>query len=181
LEQLDLILHPVRLRIITALERDPLTTQQITTALGDVPASSIYRHLRLLLEGNMIRVARIRQVKGIEEKVYELAMENPLLAAGAFEGLGKQELSKYFSIFFGVALNNVNDYLEHSPDPQWTRDQLGFGEFTFYATREEFRHIWDTVWEMLLQAERNLPNEGRVKRKMTVAMYPGVVQPTDQE
>ena len=45
----NLILHPVRLRIIQTLVRRERNTQHIADTLPDVPVSSLYRHIRMLL------------------------------------------------------------------------------------------------------------------------------------
>ena len=68
MKKADLIIHPVRLRIMQALTNQTLTTQEITDELGDVPKSSVYRHLKMLLDGGLIAVAETNLVKGIGEK-----------------------------------------------------------------------------------------------------------------
>jgi DNA-binding transcriptional ArsR family regulator len=55
-ERIDLILHPVRFRILEKLVGERLTTAKIAGQLSDVPKSSIYRPIRLLLEEGMIAV-----------------------------------------------------------------------------------------------------------------------------
>src|SRR5688572_10686821 len=66
--KLDLILHPVRLRILMALAGNDMTTQELTRLVGDVPASSIYRHVNRLIAGGLIEVVAERQVRGTVEK-----------------------------------------------------------------------------------------------------------------
>lgn len=50
----DVIVHPVRLRIIVALTRSPRTAAELERSLGDVPLPSIYRHLAILRDGGII-------------------------------------------------------------------------------------------------------------------------------
>ena len=68
LDKVELIIHPVRLRIMQAMGAEKLTTQEIAERLPDVPKSSLYRHLKLLLEGEMIGLAETRLVHGIQER-----------------------------------------------------------------------------------------------------------------
>ncbi|MCP4428431.1 MAG: helix-turn-helix domain-containing protein, partial [Chloroflexi bacterium] len=73
LRKADLIIHPIRFRILQTLAAETLTTQEIAERLPGTPKSSIYRHLKTLLAGEAITVAETRSVKGIQEKVYRLA------------------------------------------------------------------------------------------------------------
>ena len=53
----DVLLHPVRLRIVQALlPRRQLTAQEIGRHLGDVPQATLYRHLNKLLDGGIIEI-----------------------------------------------------------------------------------------------------------------------------
>ncbi len=45
--QLELMIHPVRIRVLGALARRPLTTAELDVEIPDVPRSSLYRHVRL--------------------------------------------------------------------------------------------------------------------------------------
>ena len=53
----DLLLHPVRLRIVQAFLGDrALTTAELGTELPDVPPASLYRHVGVLVEGGVLAV-----------------------------------------------------------------------------------------------------------------------------
>lgn len=41
--KVDLLLHPVRLRVVQALLGQEMTPQQLVDALGDVPQATLYR------------------------------------------------------------------------------------------------------------------------------------------
>ena len=60
----DLLLHPVRLRIIKAFLGDrALTTGQLATELADVPPGSLYRHVALLTRAGVLQVVAERRVR----------------------------------------------------------------------------------------------------------------------
>ncbi|GIK28103.1 MAG: helix-turn-helix domain-containing protein [Chloroflexi bacterium] len=179
-QALALIVHPVRLRILQALVRRERTTHQIADALPDVPVSSLYRHLRLLLEGGYIEIASTRSVNGIEEKTYQLSDSKPaLLADQDFEGLDKAGLQQVFSLLTGMILTSFHAYLDATPDPDWKRDRLSCAEFTFFATPDEYDALWTQVWDLLQSAETRPAAAGRVPRKIAIAGYPGVSDPSD--
>ena len=69
----ELLLHPVRLRIMQAFLGDrALTTSQLSAELSDVPAASLYRHVARLVRANVLQVVAERQVRGAVERTYVL-------------------------------------------------------------------------------------------------------------
>ena len=73
----DVILHPVRMRIISTLFKRRLTTQQIGRALPEVAQATLYRHLSRLMQAGVVAVVALRPVRGVTEKVYALAEDKP--------------------------------------------------------------------------------------------------------
>ena len=64
----DLLLHPVRLRIVQAFLGDrALTTAQLAAELGDVPHASLYRHVSLLAKAGVLHVVAERRVRAVVE------------------------------------------------------------------------------------------------------------------
>jgi len=54
----DLILHPVRMRMIIVLSGRQLTPKQLATELKDVASATLYHHLNLLTEAGITRVSK---------------------------------------------------------------------------------------------------------------------------
>ena len=71
----DLLLHPVRLRIVKAfLGERALTTSQLAEELKDVPSGSLYRHVALLVKAGVLQVVAERRVRGAVERTYMLRL-----------------------------------------------------------------------------------------------------------
>src|SRR5215471_21360478 len=69
----DLLLHPVRLRIVQAFLGDrALTTSDLAAELADVPAASLYRHVARLVAAGVLTVVAERRVRGAVERTYVL-------------------------------------------------------------------------------------------------------------
>ena len=69
----DLLLHPVRLRIVQAFLGDrALTTSDLAAELADVPAASLYRHVARLVDAGVLAVVAERRVRGALERTYVL-------------------------------------------------------------------------------------------------------------
>ena len=67
----ELLLHPVRLRIIGAFLGDrKLTTAGLRAELPDVPPTSLYRHIGHLIDAGVLDVVSERRVRGTVERTY---------------------------------------------------------------------------------------------------------------
>jgi len=65
----DLLLHPVRLRIVEAFLGDrALTTTQLRAELPDVPPASLYRQVARLVAAGVLGVVAQRRVRGALER-----------------------------------------------------------------------------------------------------------------
>ena len=171
IDHVELVIHPVRLRILQSLESDSLTTQEIADRLPDVPKSSLYRHLRLLLESEFVGLAEIRLVKGIQEKVYQLSRP-ARLGPDDIAGLSADDHLRYFTIYLMTLLRSFSDYLIQSPAIDFVADRTGYSEVTFWANRHELDGFTAKLNESLIPLIENEPEEGRSQHKIAVIMYP---------
>lgn len=133
----DLIIHPVRLRILQSLIEGPKTTQEIASELTSVPKSSLYRHLKLLLNERFVEVQDVRLVQGIQEKVYALA-QTPRLSSGDLAQATANDHFRYFTIYVTTLLQGFSDYLTANSELDFEADRVGYNEVMFWATPKEF-------------------------------------------
>lgn len=171
----DLIIHPVRFRILRAMGQDLITTQEIADRLPDVPKSSIYRHLKLLLEGDMVIVADTRLVNGIQEKMYELA-QRPYLSADDMADLRAEEHVQYFTTYVMSLLQDFSAYVTDAEDKggqvDMLADRTGYTEVEFYATLAELDQLQVDLKAAILKLVNNPAGNGRQKRKLSVVTHP---------
>ena len=179
-EKADLIIHPVRLRIVQVLANRRLTTQEIADALPAVPKSSIYRHMQVLLAAGMVEVAATRPVKGIQERIYQLA-QSPHLSAEDIAGLTQDDHLRYFTSYIATLLQGFAEYLEGSPGLDFAADRTGYTEVTFYATNDEFDEFQKTLNQVLLSLLQNDPGDGRLRRKLATITHPLFSKGDDHE
>lgn len=180
LTKAELILHPVRLRILQTLMGDAFTTQEITDRLGNVPKSSIYRHLKLLLAEGMVEIAAARLVNGIQEKTYRLA-QRPFLNPEELVGITGEQHAHYFATFVLALLQNFQQYLtqkELAGGPlDLAADRVGYTDMAFYVTNEEMDQLGQTLNEAILPVLKNEPAPGRHKHKMAFVSHPVDILP----
>ncbi len=84
----DLLLHPVRLRVVQAFLGDRvLTTADLRAELTDVPAATLYRHVGVLAEAGVLAVVGERKVRGAAERSYRLVSSAASVGADDAAGM----------------------------------------------------------------------------------------------
>ncbi len=106
MEHIDLILHPVRMRIILAIANRVLTTQQIADLLPDIAQTTLYRHINLLLEGGILRVVRESQVRGTVERELALVEGAGRIDIETSASMTPQQQEQIFTTFIAMLLAN---------------------------------------------------------------------------
>jgi DNA-binding transcriptional ArsR family regulator len=167
----DLIMHPARFMILQSLAGQQLTTQEISEAIPSVPKSSLYRHLKILLDGGMVEVAETRPVKGIHEMVYRL-VKAPYLGPEDMSGVTKDEHLRYFASYLATLLQGFADYLDTSERLNLLADRVGYTEAKFYADTEELDQFSKDLNQSLLTLLKNKPGKNRHKHKIAFVTYP---------
>ncbi len=175
LTTVELILHPVRLRILQTLMGETLTTQDIADQIPDVPKSSIYRHLKLLLDGEMIAVADTQLVHGIQEKRYGL-QQRPYLGPDDMSGITADEHLRYFTIYILTILRGFAGYLETAVTPAGVvdllADRVGYTETVFFVDADELDALQQGLNDLLRSLAHNPPGNGRHKHKLAFIIHP---------
>ncbi|HSH04809.1 MAG TPA: helix-turn-helix domain-containing protein [Anaerolineae bacterium] len=172
MKKIDVIVHPVRFRILQALQRQGLTTQEIGEELADVPNSSIYRHLKLLLKHEIIQVTETRLVNGIQEKRYGL-VGGVRLSAEELLDLSADEHLGYFTTFVMTLLQGFNNYLQTGKAPyDFHADFVGYTEARFWANREEMEALQGALNAALIPLLENQKGGERKQYKMAIVNHP---------
>ena len=170
----DLILHPVRLRIITATTTDRVTAKDLAQALPDVPQTTLYRHINALVEGGMLEVVDEIPQRGTVERVYSLAAP-PSLQPEDLRGLSKEDYQRTFTIVMTSLLNEAISYLDQVPvDEEF--DLLGAGfnynQITLKLTDEEYQAMNQQILEIMLAASQNEASDDRKRRIFSFLFIP---------
>lgn len=140
--KIDSMLHPVRWKIVHALAGRSLTTEQLVDAVGDVPASSIYRHVRALVDANIVEVAQIDHSSGSGRR---------LLTLQQGEGDGEEEpTNDSIVLLFDAFLKHLSESVRPAIRNANLRDpDIGFREIPLYLRREEIPVVFGKIHEML--------------------------------
>ena len=172
-EKADLIIHPVRLRILRILGENSLTTAELSTRMPDVPKSSLYRHIRKLLDGGMVAVTDINIAKGTEEKVYHCVVP-PTITPQEAEAMSSEDHLRYFSAYAATLIQGFKRYLDTRNTPDFVQDRVGYSEVYFYASTDELDELLAPLSQGLMKLSNNGPTEGRKFRKLVVINHPEI-------
>jgi hypothetical protein len=173
--RVDLLIHPVRLRIIQALGRDRLTTQELAERLPEVPVSSLYRHLQLLRRGDVLDVVERRLVNGIEEKVYAVTGRTHL-SQEEMAHLSGEEHVAYFAMYLISLLQNYATYIAGAADEDGNinlaADYAGYTEVTYYADEAELYAFQAAMNKALLPLIHNEASPERRRYRLAIIAHP---------
>ncbi len=171
----DLIIHPVRFRILQTLAGEALTTQEIAARLTDIPASSLYRHLKMLLDGDIITVAETQLVHGIQEKRYQL-VATPHLNQEDVANMTVEDHLRYFTNYILATLRDFAEYLQQAADPEghvnMLADRTGYTESILFANADELNAFQLKLQEAFMLLAENGPGPGRRKHKFSLITHP---------
>src|SRR5262245_25311234 len=135
----DLLTHPVRARLILAILGRALTTQQIAMLLPDIPRASLYRHIRELVDADVLEVVGETRIRGTVEKTYVVRQKAALLSPEDVQDAGHEEYLRLVTNFLGGMTHVYQAYLAEQEE--------GFPEevfvrwFPLYLTTDEFQML----------------------------------------
>jgi Helix-turn-helix domain len=173
----DLLLHPVRLRILQAFLGDrALTTAELSAELSDVPAASLYRHVARLVQGGVLQVVAERRVRGAVERTYVLRQAASRVRAAEVASMSAEDLRAMFIAFIAGLLGDVDRYLSRGT-PDLLRDGVAFGLEGLWLTDAEFADVMRELYLVLDGRRANLPGAGRRRRLLASMLLPGDERP----
>lgn len=172
----DLILHPVRLRLLAALARRQLTARQLSELLPDIPQATLYHHLGTLTRAGLLRIVSERRVRGTVEKCYALADDLALsLSPADLANASREDHLRYFTIFVATLLGDFARYLQQGdPDApiDLLADGVGYRETPFYLSDDELIQAAKAINQALLPFLKNEPAPHRRRRLFATILIP---------
>src|SRR5215831_13314363 len=148
----DLLLHPIRLRILQAfLGGRPLTTSQLQTELPDVPPASLYRHVAKLADAGVLSIADERRIRGAVERTYRLETSRSTVKPEELAKLSADDHRSMFFTFLAAIIREFDLYLERG-DIDLIRDGVSYGLSAMWLSDTEARKLARALNNLLLPA-----------------------------
>jgi DNA-binding transcriptional ArsR family regulator len=157
----DVVLHPVRLRIIQQFGGGrELTTAQLRNALPDITQATLYRHVGTLVDAQILTVVDERRIRGAVERTLALGDRMAHVDHAELRTMGDAQLRTAFLTFLGELGGGFDRFLT-SPDES-TRDFLGFGQSPLFVSFEDLATIQAGLTELLAPYREPQPGTRRV-------------------
>lgn len=168
----DLLLHPVRIRIIQALlDGSTLTTKQLKTQLTDVPSASLYRHIATLSDAGVLVVTSERPVRGTVEREYALHMPSASIGPDEARALSLDDHRRAFTAYAGVLLADFNRYIDDA-DADPVGDGVSFTQTALWLSDDEVAALRQQLAAVLEPMSTHGPGNGRTKRMLSTVLMP---------
>lgn len=171
----DLILHPVRLRVLQALsgERD-LTTAQLGELLPDVPVATLYRHVSALMDGGVLRVVDERRTRGTVERTYRLVKAAAGVDVEELRGMTADEHRRGFLAFVAGLLAGFDRYLVACADADGRvdplADRLSYRQAALYLSDAELDEMLTELGSVFARYQGTPPGPGRARRTLSAVL-----------
>jgi len=171
----DLILHPVRFRILMTVSARRLTPQQIGAELSDVSQASLYRHINSLTEAGILQVVEETTSRGTVEKLLTLPVQVADLSADDMAAVSLEDQMRYFTNFCALLMGKGRAYFERK-----AKSGKSGGNYSFealYLTDAEFEHLTAVLKGLEALASSNRPAPDRRRRILFTAVIPDDIEP----
>jgi hypothetical protein len=169
----DLLLHPIRLRILQAFLGDrALTTSELRVELPDVPTASLYRHVALLVDAGVLSVVAEHRVRGALERTYVLRSAAASVSLDEVAKMTPDDHRQAFLAFVAGLIGDFDRYLARG-DVDLLRDGVSFRMTAMWLDDAELAELARELITALQPRLRNAPKPGRKRRIFGTVLLPG--------
>jgi len=169
----DLLLHPVRLRIVQAFLGDrALTTSELRAELPDVPAASLYRHVARLVAAGVLAIVAERRVRGAVERTYVLRAAAARISLDEVAAMTPDEHRQAFLAFIAGLIADFDRYLAR-PDFNPVRDLASYNMAGMWLDDTELLDFSRELLRVIQPRLANSPRPGRKQRILATVLLPG--------
>ncbi|GGV00283.1 transcriptional regulator [Streptomyces albospinus] len=181
MDTIELLLHPVRLRVVHALSGGRvLTTSELCARMPEVSKVTMYRHVALLAEAGFLEVAEEQRVRGAVERHYRLRQDRPVVDADAAAAMSPDDHRRGFASAMAVLIAEFNAYLDRDgADP--TADGVSYRQGTFWLTPDELTELSCELLNVLAPRLANRPEGGRAPYLLSPILFPAGRTPSGEE
>ncbi|MEN2740355.1 helix-turn-helix domain-containing protein [Microbacterium sp. X-17] len=172
MERADLLIHPVRIRIVHALTGQRiLTAHDLHELLTDVSLASLYRQLALLVDGGILEVVAERRNRGTVERSYQLSVDRPPVDAETVASATPNDHRRAFTIAVTTLLSEFGAYLDR-PDAAPMNDLVGYQQMSLWLSHEELAEFLTQLGRLITAVRAQQPEPGRERYLFSPVIFP---------
>ena len=169
----DVILHPVRIRVVQALfGRRRLSPQQLLKAVPGTSIATLYRHLNRMAAACIVAVVETRQVRGTTQRIYALAGERAAdIGKAELRRLSREDHLRHFTTFVATLLDDFHGYLRQRR-PDIPSDGTLLRQEAVNLTRRQARNVAESVRKVIAPYLQFPPGGSRRRYLLTTILFP---------
>jgi DNA-binding transcriptional ArsR family regulator len=167
----EILLHPVRLRIVLALGAQQMTTSQLAERLPDVAHATLYRQVATLAEAGLLAVVDERRIRGGVERTYALVTEAAQLGPADAAAMSPGELLRGFVLFAGALIEAFARYTEHA-GARPVDDGVSFRQAALWLNAQERAELSTRLRTTLGPYLENRPTAERQRLLLSTVLVP---------
>lgn len=172
MDPVELLLHPVRLRLVHAFAGGrALTTAQLAARLPDVSQATVYRHVATLAEAGILEVEGEQRVRGFVERRYRLRPQAAAVTPERAAAASSDDHRRAFATAMAVLLAEYEQYLDR-PGADPAGDQVGYRQHAIWLTGDERERLIEGMRAAILPVIGNGPGDGRMPYLLSPILFP---------
>ncbi|MFD4946043.1 helix-turn-helix domain-containing protein [Streptomyces sp. NPDC058239] len=172
MDTLELLAHPVRLRIVHAMRGGrTLTTSQLCARMPDASKATVYRHVGLLADGGVLEVEGEQRVRGAVERRYRLCQERAVIDADKVASVPLEDHRRVFAVAMAALLAEFNAYLDRDhADPM--ADSVGYRQHALWLSQDELAEMISELRSVIVPRMENEPAPDRAQYLLSPILFP---------
>lgn len=165
---LKVMMHPLRIKIIQELaQKQKATTKEIQKACGDCSQATLYRHLKEMLDYDLIEVVEENNINGIIEKVYSIKTDVSKEIMNDTSKMSKDDFQNIFNQFLITIMSDLKSYLDQKNAIEDIKNNIGLVSFSLFLSDEELVDMMKEISKIVSSHMSNEKNDLRKLRKIS--------------
>jgi len=168
----ELLLHPVRLRIVHAvLDGLPFTTSQLRARLPDISPATLYRQVALLADGGLVEVQSEERVRGAVERSYRLHPARTALDLDTIAAMSTDDHRRGFAAAIAALVAEFSAYLgREGADP--LADSVSYRQFALWLSDAEKAEFVEEMVGLIRARMDHGPGPERRPHLLSTILFP---------
>ena len=109
--RVEMLLHPVRIRIVSEFTGRERTVRDLADALPDIPQATLYRHVAALVDAGVLEQVGERAARGPSERVYRVAPGADRIRPEEIDAVPAAEQRRMFAVFTASLIDSFAAYV----------------------------------------------------------------------
>ncbi|WP_445492664.1 helix-turn-helix domain-containing protein [Niallia sp. 03133] len=150
--KVKILMHPVRMKICQALmsnKESGLTPLGMVKIIKDVPQATLYRHIQIMLDSNIIYVKKEKKVKSVSEKYYALNEKEAILNGEEWKKASNDEKLDFFSYYQLSLMTQYQSYLKKLEEENSKEDSATFSIVDLKLDEDNFVQFQNELNELM--------------------------------